>query len=435
MVGKRSSAPLRAATTMMALLLLASCQGQPAPRSQDPVINLKVLMTHDWAETSPFLAAVQEFEKANPNVRIQIEKQQIRLMSQIVTSRVANGDPPDVVQWHAFAAGAQGLAEPLEDLWQKNGITREEFFPGAVADVDWSSHLYGVPLDTNALVLFYRTSDVNSAKLGVPDFDSFPDLTRSAKPLTSPDGSHRAIALPNSYWSTYGWIKANGGEVVDVGPDGVPTFSLNSPKVVETVQFLASLVRSGNAFPPAGANSNSDTLSLFRSGSATFFTSGSWDLATLAAPESAGTFDVTLMPQGMSGQTQGSVMGGSSLFVPKGSKNRELAFDFMKLLISDKYALRFAKEEGRLPVRDRVYKDAYFSDPKLQVFLKQIETAHPLLLEAFPVATTAFENALTSILVDGADTVKALNAAQATAEESQKTQVARPDPALEQKGR
>lgn len=421
LVRQHSRAPLRAtAAAITVLFMLASCGSQPKGSTPEPVVNLKILMTDDWAETLPFLAAVQEFEQVNPRVRVQIEKQPIRLMSQIVTSRVENGNPPDVVQWHAFAAGAQGLAEPLEDLWEKNQITREEFFPGAVADVDWSSHLYGIPLDTNALVLFYRTSDVSAAKLGVADFDSFPDLTAAAKPLTSPDGARRAIALPNSYWSTYGWIKANGGEVVQVGPDGSPTFTLNSPKVVETVQFLASLVRSGRAFPPAGANSNSDTLSLFRSGSATFFTSGSWDLATLDAPDSAGTFDVTLMPRGAEGTTQGSVMGGSSLFVPKGSKNRDLAFDFMKLLISDKYALRFAKEEGRLPVRARVYENDYFKDPKLQVFQEQIKTAYPLLLEAFPDATVAFENALTSILVDGADVSQALDAAQATAEQSQK---------------
>jgi ABC-type glycerol-3-phosphate transport system substrate-binding protein len=190
--------------------------------------------------------------------------------------------------------------------------------------------------------------------------------------------------------------------------------------VTEAVQFLSSLVKKGHAFPPAGALSSNDALSLFRAGSTSFLTSGSWDLATLRSGMPADSFEVTLMPQGMAGNTRGSVMGGSSLFVPKGSKSRELAFEFMNLLTSDKYALRLAKEQGRLPVRSRVFEDPYFQDPKLQVFLAQLKTAHPLLLEAFPGAAKAFENALTSVLVGGADPVQALETAQASAEQSLK---------------
>lgn len=207
-------------------------------------------------------------------------------------------------------------------------------------------------------------------------------------------------------------------EMMELDPDGNPRFTFNSPQVVEAVQFLSSLIKSGHAFPPAGANSSNDSLALFRSGATSLFTSGSWDLSTLAPGLPAGSYEVMPMPKGVTGNSEGSVMGGSSLFVPKGSKHRELAFEFMKLVVSDNYALRFAKEEGRLPVRTRIYKDPYFQDHRLQVVLAQLRSAHPLLVEAFPVATKAYENALTSVLVDGADPRQALDAAQASAEES-----------------
>ncbi|MGQ0678343.1 MAG: ABC transporter substrate-binding protein [Actinomycetota bacterium] len=395
------------------LVLAPGCRNAPSNAPDAAPVTLNVLMTHDWAETAPFLDAVKEFEQAHPNVLINIEKLQIRLMSETVRSRVNTNNPPDVVQWHAFAAGAQGLAEPVEDLWAKYGVSREEFFPGAVADVAWGGHLYGVPLDTNALVMFYRPGDLSSANLSVSDIASFPRLQRATRELTSADG-HRAIALPNSYWSAYGWIRSNGGEIVEIAPDGIPRFTFNSPEVVEAVDFLAQLVRSGQAIPPAAANSGNDTLSLFRSGATSLFVSGSWDLNTLSEVP----FDVVPMPGGVTGTTEGSVMGGSSLFVAKGSQKRELAFEFMNLLTSDRYALRFAQEQGRLPVRSRVFEDPYFQDPKLQVFLTQLKTAHPFLLEAFPQATKHYETALTSVLVDGADAAQTLAAAQAAAEQT-----------------
>lgn len=394
-------------------LLAAACQAQPPP----PQTVLEFFMTQDWADTEAFLDAVREFERTHPNVRVDIKKFPIRLMEETVRSRVENGDPPDLVQWHAYAAGAQGLAEPLDDLWAKYRVSPDEFFPGAIADVTWGSHLYGVPLDTNALVLYYNTPAVESARLpNPPRIETFGDLERAAQAVTLPDGSRRALALPNSYWAPYGWIRANGGQLLEVSPDGKPRFTLDSAQVVEAVEFLASLIRKGYALPPAGANSNNDILSLFRAGSTAFFASGSWDLANLASD--APPFGVMPMPKGLTGTTEGSVMGGSSLFVANGSKNTDLAFQFMTLLTSDHYALRLSKEQGRLPARSRVFEDPFFQDPKMQVFLTQLRTAHPLLIEAFPEAATAYETALSSVLKRGADAGEAFRIAQQIAEQS-----------------
>ena len=111
-------------------------------------------------------------------------------------------------------------------------------------------------------------------------------------------------------------------------------------------------------------------------------------------------------------------MGGSSLFVAKGSTQRELAFGFMVHLISDRYAIRFAKEEGRLPVRERLFADPFFQDPELKVFLEQLKTARPETLSAFPEATKAFARAIDQAIREGRDAAEALGEAQRVAEAS-----------------
>jgi multiple sugar transport system substrate-binding protein len=405
---------LLATLTVVAALAVAC---RPAPSSGETV--LRVMMTDDWADTPPFLAAVKEFEKVNPGVRIEIDKLSIRYMAETVRAQVEDGTPVDVVQWHAYAAGAQGLAEPLQDLWAKYKVKTNEYFPGAVEDVTWNKARYGLPLDTNAMVLFYRNDRFSAANLPPPiELTTFQDLERKGMAVTSPDGSRRAIAFPNSYWHAYGWIRANGGEVLEVGSDGTPRFTLDSPAVIEAVSFLSSMINRGLAFAPVGGSSADDALALFSAGSTALHASGSWDLVKLQKEAPGGSFGVALMPRGMTGQTEGTAMGGSSLFVPKGSKNRELAFRFMQMVTDDRYALRLAKEEGRLPVRVRVFEDPYFQNAELQVFLEQLKSAHPLLLDAFPEASQALDRALNEVLTKGADPAVALHEAQVSAEKA-----------------
>jgi multiple sugar transport system substrate-binding protein len=399
---------------LLVVLILPACSPLQLDAEDTPVI-LKVLMTDDWGSRPAFLAAVRDFEAGHDGVLVEVEKLPIRNMAETVRAQVDAGEPADLVQWHAYAAGAQGLAEPLEDLWRKAGMETGEFFPGAVADVEWDGHLYGVPLDINALVLFYRPESFAAAGLAAPGRGTtFKDLERYGDVLAVPDDSKRVIAIANSYWAAYGWVKANGGELVTV-EEGQPKFTLDSPAVVQTLEFLSRMVKENKAYAPQGATSSADSLALFRSGNAVMHASGSWDLAELDRETLGTTYGAAPMPQGITGQTRGSVTGGSSLFVPKGAKNRELAFELARTITADEHALRLAKEERRLPVRPRAYEDPFFDDPILDVVLEQLETAYPLLIEAFPEAAAAWDVAFNDVLRNGIDPATALREAQAKA--------------------
>jgi multiple sugar transport system substrate-binding protein len=413
--------PISLRRRSLALLLLlcavlSACSS--VPESGSPATRLRILMTDDWGSRPAFLAAVRDFESSHEGVRVDVQKLPIRNMAEAVRGQVTAGDPVDLVQWHAFAAGAQGLAEPVDDLWEEAGMKADEFFPGAITDVKWGENLYGVPLDINALVLFYRPENFAAAGLPPPgEAMTFGDLERYGDAMALPDGSRRVIAIANSYWAAYGWVRSNGGELVTV-VDGKPKFTLDAPEVVDTLAFLSRMVKEGKAFAPAGANSSADSLALFRAGRAAMHASGSWDLANLDREALGTTYGAAPMPGGITGRTEGSVTGGSSLFVPKGARNRKLAFELARTIIEDKHALRLAKEERRLPVRPRVYSDEFFDDPTLDVVLKQLETAHPLLIEAFPGAAAAWDAAFTEVMRNGADPATTLAAAQAKAESS-----------------
>ncbi len=398
------------AAAAVALVVTAACAGTD---SGEPSRVLRVLMTDDWV-TEPYVDAVREFERKHPNVRVHTEKELISAIPDMVRGGISSGNPPDVVQGHAHAGAGQQLAQPVDDLWGRHRLTPGEFLPGAVEDVTWGGRRYGLPLDTNAMVMIYNAEHFRAAGVDPPGSGtSFADLERMAQALTTPDGSRRGFMVDKSTWVSYGWIRANGGELMTVGADGRPTFTLDHPAVVETIAFLDRLVEWGWAWGPVGPDARSvDAYALFRSGASSMHTSGSWDWVKIRKDVPAGDFGVAVMPKGFTGSTAGTAMGGSSLWIPVGSKHRDLAFEFMLHLTSDRYALRFATEEGRLPARPRLFTDPYFQDPHLKVFIEQLGTAHPPKLGALHEADKAFEDALEQILREGADPADALRAAQ-----------------------
>lgn len=405
--GRRAAPRSWVAVVALVALAAAGCTATNPPT----VTTLRVTLTDDWV-TPPVLDAVRDFEASHPHVRVVVDKAPIKGMLDMVKG---SPSPPDVVQSHAFSAAAQGLAQPLDDLWEKS-LKPDEFFPGALDDVTLNGHRYGVPLDTNALVLLYNADQFRAAGVPLPTGPmTFDQVATAARALTTADGSQRAMALGTSTWQTFGWVSANGGEYVDVGADARPQFLFDSPQVVGAVGFLAGLVDAGVAIPPQAPDlHSSDVFSLFQSGSIAMYTSGSWDMVNLRKTRPGIDFRAAPMPVGATG-TPASAMGGSSLFVPKGSTHRKLAFDFMTSLISDRTALRLAEEQGRLPVRSRVYDDPFFQDPVMQVVLDQLKTARPERVDSYPVAATALSDALDQILREHRDPAVALGEAEVKA--------------------
>jgi ABC-type glycerol-3-phosphate transport system substrate-binding protein len=378
-------------------------------------VTLRVLLTDDWATTGTVLDAVRDFEAARAGVRVQIEGVPVREMTPLVKARIRAGTPPDVAQGHAFAAAAQGIAQPLDDLWDKR-LSTGEFLKGAVEDVTWGGGRYGVPLDTNAMVLLYNKDHfAGTTAAPPPQWSTFGDMQRAAAAVTAPDGSRRAVAFPFNTWQVYGWIRANGGEVIEVAEGGEVRVTLDAPAVVEAVDFLAGLVRNGQAFASLRNDVFTDADALFRSGSASVLPSGSWEIPSL---EAAGVdrYGSALLPGGVTGTTRGSALGGSSLFVPKGSRHRSLGFAFMLHLTADRYALRAAKEEGRLPARGRVFRDPYFARPELQVVLEELEVAAPFKLVALPEVSSLFAQAVDDALRGRKGAGEALRGAQRSAQ-------------------
>lgn len=352
-------------------------------------VKLEVWMPADWADKQPVKDLINEFQSVYPNVQVNLSGVTWEDIPNKVRVAVQGGAPADLSMNHAFALGAQGLAEPVDDLWQEWGA-ESEFLPGSLLDVEWKGVKYGVPLEVNTTFMLYNKEIYSKAGLPEPGENyTFKQWKEDAKKIVETKAAPNGLAINFGGWDTYGLIRANGGELLKFEGDKVIA-TFNDPKVVEVLQWLHDVVKEKLAPMPGFQSRQSDTPpALFANKVVGGFYSGPWDIAGLRNnhPDVFKNLGTAPMPNGMNGDTDGSVQGGGSLFIPKGSQNREVAFELAKWFVSEKYGLIFAKEMGRNPARAKLYEDPVFTqDPLNQAFLTQLKTAKPFLLDVYPEA-------------------------------------------------
>lgn len=379
-------------------------------------ITLAVWFASDYVDTDPIRDLIAEFEQAYPNINIETTSGLVwEDMNSKVRLALSQGNPPDVVHGHAFAFGAQGMAEPLDDLWQAWG-TEGEFLSGAMEDVTWKERYYGVPLDINTLFTFYNKRIFRERGVAEPRKDwTLDEFEQMAEQLTSDDHQQRGIALDASGWTMSGLIYAAGGDLLEPR-DGKIVATLDSPEVLSMLQLYRRMLEKDiGTRPPPILRQSDHPATLFSSGKVAMFFSGPWDLARIRqeAPDMLNDLGTAPLPRGTGENAGGSVAGGGSLFVPRGAKHREAAFEFMKWAVSDRYAKRMALEQGRYPVRSRLYQDPDLQkDPLLVPFFDQLTRAKPYRLEAYRNANEDWVDMMKAISDDNIDLVELLQTTQ-----------------------
>lgn len=372
-----------------------------------PPFTLNVWFADDYYNEAPIVDLMKEFKAAYPNITIAVDHNEWSKQRNRLKEAVAAGNPPDVAHQHAFVFGAQGYAEPLDDLWQQWGKdATAAFLPNSLDDVTWNGVKYGVPLDINTTFLIYNKQMFKDAGLAEPGPDyNFTRLREDARKLTIGSQGRYGLALTPGAWDTFGLISANGGHLLDT-QNGQVTAQLDAAPNVQMLQFISAMVNTDKVIPTPRYTKEASPVELFKQGKIAMFFSGPWDLKEIELHGPEGLYNqvgTAVMPHGIDGKTTGSVQGGGSLFVPKGAKNREAAFEFMKWAAAPKYQMRLAREMGRYPVLSGLYKDSFFTgQPILQPFLEQLKTARLYRLEAYAQADVAWEQSIGSIL-NGSD--------------------------------
>ncbi|TKJ44563.1 hypothetical protein CEE35_07455 [Candidatus Aerophobetes bacterium Ae_b3b] len=283
--------------------------------------------------------------------------------------------------WVGQYAG-EGWTIPLEEFILRtdhNTLALDDFIPAVVSEQGmWEDRIFGFPFINAAFGLHYRTDIFDKYGIEVPQ--TWKELRETAEKLNLKEPGvsgitfmgRRGVQLQCSYdnmlWSFGGdWYDENYR----------PT--INSPAAVDALEYFKSLI----PFAPAGVLTYDwdETARSFAQGKAAMDLQWHNAAPTASDPSKSkivGKFDFAVIPGKL--QPDGSIkrtptFGGWSLEIPKDSKNKEAAWEFMVWATSPEIQPRLAYGQPG----DRF---SSLADPKLQ----EKYVGYQTLLVSLPIA-------------------------------------------------
>lgn len=380
-------------------------------------IELEVWLDLDFTrDATLFNELAEEFEQAYPNVDVKISPFVRESISQRLRHSILIGDPPDVVQGHVFSLAAQGLIEPLDKrVAEWNPDILDEFLPVALDEATWQGTLYGLPVDVYTVMLLYNRKHFDEAKLPYPtsDYDLF-DIRQAAKILTKPDDGRYGVGLTTDAWYFYAWLTSAGTDVVTGSPEDGFDLALDAKNNIDVVTYLLEMIEQGySPLPSSRPRDYEEARELFLQQKMSLYFGEPQDVHYIQSNLPDFPLGVAPLPQTLAKDSAASVLGTSALFIPRGARNPDVAFEFIKWASSERYVRHILRRTGRYPARKWMpTSPEVTSNLLLAPFFKQLELARPYRLDIFLDAEEAFVDAVRSSFYHLAEPADALNQAQ-----------------------
>jgi N,N'-diacetylchitobiose transport system substrate-binding protein len=290
------------------------------------------------------------FEKKT-KAKVKFEIQQWNGIQQKLTTALSEENPPDVfeignTQTPAYAKTG-GLAD-LADL--KTGI-------GA----DWTESLnessvydgkqYAVPwYFANRVVLYNKKI---WAEAGIKDTPKTRDEFYADLKQIGEKTDAEPIYLPGQNWYHFvGLTIGEGAELVKKDGDKYVS-NLADPKVAAAMETYKKFQALSKA-PKDKDEATPQQAEVFAKGNVGTFIGMGWEAGTAIAANKKIEQDIGYftIPGATADKPEGVFLGGSNLAVAAGSKKQELAKEFLKIALSDKYEGELAKLNGVIPNKE-----------------------------------------------------------------------------------
>jgi len=281
-----------------------------------------------------------------------------------------------------------GIFEDITDRLKKWGEL-DKYYKGPLESATYKDKIYGLPLYSNCLALFYNEDMLKDLNIAPPT--TFEQLREAAKKLTMKDRYGLAVSAVKSEEGTFQFIPfaiAAGGNYT----------SLDSKESVKALQLWSDMVNTDNSMSKEIINwTQADVEKQFAAGKTAMMINGSWQIANLKKDAPNIKWNVTLFP---SDKTSASVLGGFNLGIIKG-KNVEESYKFLTYINGKEVMEKWCRMSGYLPPRaDVAQNDTWQKDPIVKVFMDQMNTAaprgpHPKWPEFSGAIQTAIQESLT----------------------------------------
>ncbi|MER5176842.1 extracellular solute-binding protein [Streptomyces sp. NPDC002896] len=356
MLTARRRAAAVAAAVLSGTLLLASCSDSDSGSSDAKTLKLWHYEGPDSAMAQAWNAAIKEFEKTHPGVKVKFEEKGFEQIQKTASMVLNSDDAPDLMEYNKGNATAgllskQGLLTDLTPEVEKRGwdkliapsvrTTSQYDAKGVMGSGNW----YGVPNYAEYTMVYYNKDLFKKYDIAEPK--TVDDLTNAmdtfVKKGITPLANAGAEYMAQQYLYQLALSQAD--------RSWVDSYELYKGKTdfhdaawTYAAETFADWVKKGYIAKSSSGTKAEDAGVAFISGKNPILFSGSWWFGRFKAEIKYdwGTF---LWPG--SKMTLGS--GGNLWVVPKGAKNKDLAYDFIDITMKKKYQ-NLLGNKGGVPV-------------------------------------------------------------------------------------
>ncbi len=366
------------------------------------------------AENKAYEELVSSFEKANPNILVNMKSIPYSDYEYRLRTELAAGNPPDILTIDSPTLALYAHTGTLLsiDSYMKKGGQIEDFPESTLNGVSYQGQIYLVPIVDSNIALYYNKHLFIEAGIPFPSEDPNKPLTweevlEIAKKVNNPakgvvgidpaqefgDGESPAYFKTPLLWQF-------GADVLS--PDGSTASGyLDSKEALEALQFYQDLYHKN------GVASLELPPSAFESGKLAMTVLGSWTLAELEKNHPnfklGDDFGVAPLPKE---KYQFVPNGGWALGITSKSKHPKEAWKFIKYVTSYEGMKKYVTITGDIPARYSVAKELpELNEYPKNIFLQQTQkySKNRPVTPAYPVVSDAIRSLFEDVGIGGKD--------------------------------
>ncbi|HWV22627.1 MAG TPA: ABC transporter substrate-binding protein [Thermomicrobiales bacterium] len=293
-------------------------------------------------ESNPLARArVLAFQDAFPDVDLEIVES---FDEQKLLTAAASDTMPDVLWLNRFETAtwaARGVLMPLTDYIERDSYDTSDFYPFAIAEATYDGKLYGIPGGADVRGLYVNVDALEEAGGSIDDLDTsdWESLNDFGAKMVKKSGDQVQVwgfdnrSSVGNFWL---WGYGNGGHFMN--DDGTEA-TFNDEKVVEALQWAV------DTYDKQGGSKLYDALATtfqgdqqFANGTVAMTVYEQWMLSAAIATV-APDLNFRLLPVRVHGSgPDGDITtysGGNGWYIPKGAKNPDAAWEYIKFLHTD----------------------------------------------------------------------------------------------------
>ncbi|MFE4634484.1 ABC transporter substrate-binding protein [Streptomyces sp. NPDC056773] len=433
---RRRTARTRATATAVTLLLAitaTACGGDSSDGADGADGRTTTITLGYYAEAGgpadgTMRKLVQEFEKANPDIRVRIESADYDKFHTRLRTQLAGREAPDV--WLSDGVLVQEFAGrgSLRDLtgYASKLNAADHHGVDLIRKGDPKGRLFGFPQGAQSTALFYNKKLFAEAGVAEPTADwTYDDLLAAAKKLTKDkngDGKPEVYGFrsysPSFVESWWPMVKAFGGEVL--GDDG--KVAINSPQSRQAFDWMLRTMYEDKVAPdPVTTEALGKSQSLFPSGVVAMQFGIYARIQT--ANQGKVDFGVAPLPKGPGGK-RGDLANINAWVINRASPDAraDAAWKWIEYFAGEKPQAAWTGIGEAIPINTKVTQTPAFLSPAAppagrKVFLDSLAGADDLGLNpVWSEYTAAITKPLTAALSKGSSVEDALKTGQADAQ-------------------